>query len=140
MQDLVPVARVGGRGQQRQAQRGLLPGLDDGRRGGDDDQHYGQRRQQAPRPPRPEARQVQAAGAVVPRDQQIGDQEPAEHEEDVDAEEAAGQPGGAFVEADHGKDGQRPDPVKAGRAVAGLRGFAWFHRLAARQRRYGQSC
>ena len=140
VQDLVPVARVRGRGQQRQPQRSLLPGLDHGRRGGDHDQHHGQRRQQAPGSPGPEARQVQAAGAVVPGDQQIGDQEPAEHEEDVDAEEAAGQPGSALMEADDGEDGQRPDPVEAGRTVPRLRGFARFHRLAARQHRYGQSC
>src|SRR5438046_1681132 len=50
-------------------------------------------RQQAPGPPGPEVRQVQAAGVVVPGDQQIGDEEPAEHEEDVDAEKPAAQPG-----------------------------------------------
>ena len=133
MQDLVPVARVGGRGQQRQAERGLLGGLDDGRRGSDHHQHHSQRWQQAPGPPGPEVRQVQAAGAVPPGHQQIGDQEPAEHEEDVDAEEPAGQPGSPFVEADHGEDGQRPDPVEAGRTIARSRGFARFHRLAVRR-------
>jgi hypothetical protein len=73
----------------RQAQRSLLRGLDNGRRGGNHDQYHGQSRQQAPGPAGPEADQVHPACAVVPGDEQIGDQEPAEHEEDVDAEEAA---------------------------------------------------
>jgi hypothetical protein len=42
------------------------------------------------------------------------------------------------VKADHSEDGQRPDPVQAGRARVRLYGFAWFHRLAAaHRRRYG---
>src|SRR5260370_553735 len=81
------------RGQPPRGERSLRAGRDGGRRGGDPDRHYRQRRPPAPGSPGPEARQVQATGAVVPGDQQIGDQEAAEHEEDVDAEEAAGQPG-----------------------------------------------
>jgi hypothetical protein len=73
-------------------------------------------------------------------EQQGRDQVAAEHEEDVDAEEAAGQLGGPFVEADDGKNGQRPDPVEARCTRARLRGFARFHRLAVRQCRYRQSC
>ena len=39
-----------------------------------------------------------------------------------------------------GENGQRADPVQAGCTVPRLHGFARFHRLAARQYRYGQSC
>jgi hypothetical protein len=42
---------------------------------------------------------------------------PEEHEEDVDAEETAGQLGGSFVEADDGENGQRPTPSRPGERV-----------------------
>ena len=65
------------------------------------------------------ARRIQKPATVparlgVPGHQQVGDEEAAAHEEEVDAEEAAGQLGGALVEADHGEDGQRADPSTPG--------------------------
>jgi hypothetical protein len=91
VQDLIPVTRVRDRRQQLQPQRGLLGRLDHGSRGGDDDQHHGERRQQAPGPPGPEVPQVQSPEGVIPGDQQVGDQESGQDEEDVDAEEATRQ-------------------------------------------------
>ena len=134
MQDLEPVARVGDRGQQRQPQRGFLAWLDHRRGGGDGDQHHSQRRQQAPGPPGPEVPQVQPAQSVVPSGQQVGDQESAEHEEDVHAEETARQLGGALVEPHDGKYGQRPHPIQARRACARVRRYASSHRIAAVRR------
>ena len=78
------------------------------------------------------ARSSRRPVAVVPGDQQVGDQEAAEHEEDVDAEEAAGQPGSPFMEADHSEDGQRPEPRRGRAHGPRLRGFARFHTHAAR--------
>ena len=69
VQDLIPVAGVRDRGQQRQPQRGALARLDHRGRRGDHGQHQGQCRQQAPGPPGPEVLQVQPAQPVVLTDQ-----------------------------------------------------------------------
>src|SRR4029077_5768860 len=51
--------------------------------------HDDQRRQQPPRAPDPEARQRDSPGTAQFVEQQRGDQETAEHEEDVNTEESA---------------------------------------------------
>jgi hypothetical protein len=54
--------------------------------------------------------------------QQRGDQEAAEHEEDVDADEATGDAGEAAVVSKHQRDGQRTDAVQGGQLSPGLSG------------------
>ena len=127
--DLPPVAGVRHRPEQCLPQRGQLARLDDGRRRGHGDQQHGQRREQPARPPRPERAQPQAAVPVPLGDQQIRDQVPAEHEKDVNAEEAPGKRRELLMKGDNGKHGQRAQPVQP-RRPRGPRGrsrtFHWF--------------
>ena len=59
------------------------------------------------------------AGRLALLEQQPGDQEAAEHEEDVDAQEAALGPGHVGVEQHHGRHGERPEPVELGSIAEG---------------------
>ncbi|PNE38130.1 hypothetical protein AOB60_28855 [Streptomyces noursei] len=72
---------------------------DEGEGEGEDEGEGGQ---QPAGPAHPEVAQVDAAAAAVFGQQQVGDQVAAEDEEDVDAEETAGQPGRVDVVEDHG--------------------------------------
>jgi hypothetical protein len=73
--------------------------------------HEQQRRQQPQRAAGPERPQVDPPGAVELGEQQGGDEEPADHEEDVDPGEAAVR-GGRGVEEDDGTDRERAQPVE----------------------------
>ncbi len=110
-EDEVPVGDVGERGDRVAAQLVDAVGLDD--RGGDHrhrDQHP-DRRQQPPRPPQPEAPQPHVPAAAELAQQQRGDQVAADHEEDVDAEEAARHPADGGVVEEHREHRQRPQGV-----------------------------
>ena len=119
-EDEVPVGEVGERGDRVAAQLVDPVRLDDR---GDDHRHRDEdadRRQQPPRPPHPEAPQPHVAAAAELAQQQRGDQVAADHEEDVDAEEAARQPADAGVVEEDGEDRQRPqrvDPGEVGEAA-----------------------
>ena len=64
-------------------------------------------RQDAPQPPRIEATEIDPAGLLVLAKQQARDQEPGDHEEDVDAREAAAQARQADVVPEHGEHRDR---------------------------------
>ena len=85
-------------------------------------EHEEQRREQAPGPPRPERGQTDPARGLPLGEQQRGDEVAADHEEDVDAEEAALRPGDLAVVQDHGGHREGAQPVEA-RAVAEASGF-----------------
>ena len=119
-EDEVPVGEVEERGERVAAQRVDPVRLDDRR---DDHRHRDEdadRRQQAPRPPQPEPADPDVAAAPVLAEQERGDQVAADHEEDVDAEEAARHPADARVVEEDGEHGDRPqrvDPRHVGEAV-----------------------
>ena len=77
-------------------------------------------RQQPPRAPQPEAAQVDAVAGLPFDQQQRCDQVAAEHEEEVDAEEAAGHPVDAGVVDEDADDRERAEAVEP-RAVADVR-------------------
>ena len=77
-----------------------------------DGDHEERRRQQAARPPHPEPAQIDAAGRVELAQEQRRDQEPAEDQEQVDAEEAAGKPRHAAVVQQHAGHGERAQAVE----------------------------
>ena len=56
------------------------------------------------------------------RQQVAGDQEPGDHEEDVDAHEAAVEPGQPHVVADDQHDGDGPEPLEVTAAIRRGRG------------------
>ena len=74
--------------------------------------HHDQRGQQPSGPADPEPGQVYPAGAAEFVEKQRGDQESAQHEEHVDADESAGDAGDASVVGQHQCDGQRADAVQ----------------------------
>ena len=94
-----------GEGATRRQQGGVEPG------GGD---HQQERGQEAAGPARPEPSEVDGAGAAALVEQERRDQQPAQDEEGVDAEEPALGPGHPTVEQQHGDDGDAPDPVERG--------------------------
>ena len=113
-EDLVPVVDVEERGDRVAARPHGVRGQEDRRheRGDGDDQERG--RQQAARAPEPELEQVDAAGGRALGDQQRRDQEAAEHEEHVDAEEPARRDRHAAVVEQHRADRDRADTVEGG--------------------------
>ena len=82
------------------------------------------RREQPTRPPRIEPRQANPSPLLHLGDQESGDEVARQHEEDVDADEAAWQPVGTQVEHDHGGDRQCSDPVDLGSIGRPCRGPA----------------
>ncbi len=80
--------------------------------------HHGdQRGQQPPRTSDPEARQRDSPGTAEFVEQQRGDQEPAEHEEDVDTEKSAGNTGDAAVLGKDEPDRDGANAVQRGNAL-----------------------
>ncbi len=80
--------------------------------------HQHQRRQQPAGTPDPEAGQADTAGAPQLVEQQRGDQESAENEEYVDADEPAAHAGNAAVPDENQGDGYRTEAVQRGNAAA----------------------
>ena len=77
-----------------------------------DGEHEHRGRQQPAHAARVEAREVDAASARELVDEQARDEVAGEDEEDVDADEATGNPGVAEVKGDHEDHGDRADPVE----------------------------
>ena len=81
-----------------------------------DGRHEDERRVEPPQAADVEAAQVEAAGRAVLAQQQRGDEEAAEDEEEVDADEAAGQPGQLLragdVVGEHQRDGDGAQAVE----------------------------
>jgi hypothetical protein len=109
---LPPVARIRHGAENRWAQRGTLSGFEQAHRRGDRDQHEGERGQQPARATLVEPAEPDATVFAVPGDKQVGDQVPAEHEEDIHAKEAAGNPRQSLVERQYCQDSERTDPIK----------------------------
>jgi len=112
-EDEVPVGEVEERGQRVATQLVDPVRLDDR---GEDHRHRDQDSdggQQPPRPAQPEAAQPQVAVAAELAEQQRGDQVAADHEEDVDPEEAPRHPADAGVVEEDGEHGERPQGVDA---------------------------
>ena len=111
--DEAPVGGVAQRRERVAAQRrARRHGGDEGSPGDHRRQQDRHRRQQPAGPAAPEAQQADPAGLAVLAQQQAGDQEAGKHEEDVDPEQAAGQPADAGVVAHDAQHGQRADPVE----------------------------
>ena len=120
---LVEVARAGGDLEpvRREGERAdhLAPDVDEqvladeprDEHAGDDAQH--ERGQQSPGAAHPELGERDTTGAVVLTDEQRGDEEARDDEEDVDAEEAAGQPRRVEVVDEHTGDRKRAKSVEA---------------------------
>ena len=77
-------------------------------------QHHAERREEPPGAPDPELDQVHGSGALLLRDQQQRDQIPRDHEEHLDPEESALQPGAVGVVDHHRDDGERAHSVESG--------------------------
>ncbi len=133
----VPVGDVAERRQRGPAQLGDLARVDDHHHRQDDGHHREEGRQQPPRAADPEPHQVDGPGGAPLGEQQRGDQVAADHEEHVDAEEAARQPGGADVVGDDRGDGEGPQAVDPGhvREAGSPRRPGRAHAGAARSRR-----
>ena len=83
-----------------------------------DDRHHhdDQRGQQPSGAAHPKPGQVNRAGAAEFVEKQRGDQESAQHEEHIDADEPAGDTGNAAVVGEHQRDRQSADAVQRGDA------------------------
>ncbi len=110
----VPVRHVPEGGQRVAAQSGHLARQKDDRVGEGDDEQQVERRQEPAGAAQPERLQVDAAPSSPLREQQRGDEVAADHEEDLDPEETAGDPGQISVVKEHGDDRERAQPVEAG--------------------------
>ena len=113
-EDLVPVVDVEERRDRVGPRRGQVARAEDRHRehGQRDDEE--RRGEQPPRPPRPERREVDAPRRLALGEQQRRDEEPAQDEEQVHAEEAARQPARPGVVQHDARDGDRADPVEGG--------------------------
>ena len=80
----------------------------------DADHHQEQRGEQPPGAAHPERLQVDASPPRPLGDEQRGDEEAAQHEERVDAEEPADRPRLTGVVEEHGRDREGPDAVERG--------------------------
>jgi hypothetical protein len=118
VRDEPPVGDVADGGEQHPVQGGELVAPHHRCRG-----HGGQdereRRQQPPGAAAVEADHVDAPGAPELVDEQPGDEVAADHEEQVDAEEAARQRRRGEVVDDDGRHRQGPQPVQAAKAPPG---------------------
>jgi hypothetical protein len=111
--DLVPVGHVEEPGEDVAAQRSECVVPEDRRPHRDEEHHGEQRGEQTPRTAQPEVAQRDPVGAFAFGDQQQRDQVPGDHEEHLDAEEAARKPVGVGVVHHHRHDGERAHPVEA---------------------------
>ena len=118
--DLEPVRREGRCPQGLAADSDEQVGLDESGDQGRDEDAEREGREQAAGAASPEAGQVEPAVPPHLADQQRGDEEARDDEEDVDAEEAAGQPGRVEVEGDDGDDRQRAKTVEPREVGGGL--------------------
>ena len=136
-----PVGHVEDRCERVVAQADELAPLDRGADEQADRQQQEQRGQQPARAPGPEAQQRDAPALVELGDQQRGDQVAADHEEDVHAEEAAGQPRDVGVVEEHSRHRDRAQAVDPRHAAqprrrrSPARGAAPCHRPSM-----GQAC
>ena len=112
--DQVPVGDVSDSGEHfAEVGEQLVAEHGDGVEGGDG-KHERERGQEAAGTAGPEGAEVHAVAALALADQQGGDQEAADDEEDINAEEAAGEPGFVGVEDDDGEHGEGADAVERG--------------------------
>ncbi len=78
------------------------------------DEHDEGRRKQTPGSACVERQQADPPGSLVLAQEEPGDEEAADDEEDVDADEAAGHPGQAGVKQDDDEDGQPAQALDVG--------------------------
>ena len=117
LRDECPVRNPEERGDGVVAQRGGGLGREERSRRHHRQHHDDQRGQQPSRAPDPEARQRDSPAAAQFVEQQRGDQESAEHEEDVDTEEPAGNTGDAAVVGQDESNRDGADAVQRGDAL-----------------------
>ncbi len=111
--DLVPVRHVADPAEDVTAQLAELLAFEDPRVRDHQQEHEEQRRKQSPSAASPEATKADVPGPFVLTDEQQRDQVAADHEENLDPEEAARQPDVVGVVHHHGDDGERPHAVEA---------------------------
>ena len=112
LEDQPPVADVGQRGPDVALQPPGLIGGQERHRHPDRDQQDEQRRQQAEGPSLPERDHVEPLVSPPLGQQEGGDEEAADDEEHVDAEESAPGPRHVGVVGEHRRDGQGPQAVQ----------------------------
>ena len=95
--------------------------------------HDEERRQEASGPSTPEAGQADAPGAHPLLEQQRGDEEPRQHEEQVDPQVTAQGPPELQVIGDHAHDGEASQAVERRQVAAGHRRGGTGRRLRDRQ-------
>ena len=119
VEDEPPVAEVEDPRRQVAAQGGQLAPVEQRGPAHGHEQHHEQGGQEPSGPPDPEVLQPDPAVTAVLGHQQIGDQVPREHEEDLHAEQAARGPPEVEVVGDDGQDGDGADPVQPRKVGAG---------------------
>ena len=113
-----PVAHVEEGGNRLGPADAELAGVAQRRHGQHDDQHQDHRRQQTPRPAQPEVAEIQLTGALDRRAQDARDEEPAQGEEDADAEQATGNGVRAQVVGNHRGHREGAQTVQRGQVGA----------------------
>ncbi len=119
-EDEPPVGHVGQRGERVAPQRrervgfGEPPGVDRHQKEKEE-----QSRQEAPGPALVEAEERHRARAAPFSDEQRRDEVAGQHEEDVDAEESAAEPGRPGMESEDADDGHGTDAVETRHMVPG---------------------
>ena len=131
LRDELPVGHVEGGGPDPPLGLGQLDGCGDGRehdRG--HHQVHRRRREQPPGPAGVEAPEAHGAvGPVQVPEQEAGHQVPRQHEEHVDADEAAVEPGQPGVERDDEVHRDRPHPIQVGAMVPPAQARHWARTL-----------
>ena len=115
--DQVPVGDVGQRREDLRLQVAELAAVEQGDEGDGDREQQPQGGEQASTATDPEVPEVDPSLAGLLADEQRRDQVAADHEEDLDAEEATLHPTEAGVVGDDREDGDRPDAVDAGQVA-----------------------
>jgi hypothetical protein len=115
--DEIPVAHIGGSRGDGAAEAGECGPVHQRHPGGDDGQQHEQGGQEPARTPEPEVAQIQAAFRTPLPEQQVGDQIPAQGEEDPDTEQPSPGPPELKVVADDGEHRQRPQAIEAGQVA-----------------------
>ena len=120
--DQVPVRHVGNRGERIRPEPGDLVGHDHDGDGQRRDEQQEQRGQQPASSAQPEPDRVDPAPVPVFAEEEGRDQVPADHEEDLDTEEAALRNAEPGVVGQDRQDGDRPQPVETGQVRQGPEG------------------
>ena len=114
VEDQVPVLDVEDRGDRLAPKLRDRVGEEEQGVEGDHPHHQEEGRQEPPRTAEVEPPEPDVVVLAPVAEEQAGDQVAADHEEDVNAEEAAGHPLHVAVIEEHGNDRERPQPIERG--------------------------